>query len=76
MDDFFINPILDLFSSSSKEPSNTIKISPIVPNIGKVDVKSGKLMLNSVVASLTTQPNTRSRITEGILVIDAVRSNK
>lgn len=40
VNDFLTSQNLDLLSSSSKEPSRTIKISPIVPKMGRIGVKS------------------------------------
>lgn len=40
--DFLISPNLDLLSSSSNEPSSTIRISPTVPNTGRTGEKSGR----------------------------------
>ena len=40
--DFLIRPNLDLFNSSSNEPSSTIRISPTVPKTGRIGEKSGR----------------------------------
>jgi hypothetical protein len=74
--DFLINPNLVLLSSSSNEPSSTIKISPIVPKTGRTDEKLGSRISNHTVSCLTTQPKSNKRITEGTLVFEDVRSNK
>ena len=65
---FIIIEIFDLLSSSSKEPSNTIRIKPIVPNIGSSGFKSGICNWKKSVVCLTNQPKSKSRITEGIFV--------
>jgi hypothetical protein len=71
----FYEPNLDLLSSSSKNLRALSRIRPMVPNTGKVEVRSGTLMPKKNVASLTINPKSSNNITEGILVIDAVRSN-
>ncbi len=70
-----MSPILDLLSSSSKEPSSTIKISPIVPNSGNIAEKSESWMFKKSVVCLTTHPKINNKITDGIFVLDEVRSN-
>lgn len=74
--DFNIKPVFDLFSSSSSEPSNTINIKPMVPNIGRIEVRSGKLILSKEVICFTTHPSNKSKITEGIFVLSEVISNR
>lgn len=68
--------IFDLLSSSSNEPSKTIKISPIVPMIGSNGVRSGMLKLKIVDACLTSHPESNNKITDGILVRGEVMSKK
>ena len=63
-----------LFNSNSKEPSNTIRIKPIVPNIGSIGVKSGKVILTKSRSCLTEKPKISSNITEGIFVFDELKS--
>jgi hypothetical protein len=41
MDEIPISGNYDVFNSSSREPSKTIRINPIVPKIGKIVVRSG-----------------------------------
>ena len=65
----------DLFISSSREPSKTISINPTVPNTGKIGFKSGMFIFNLVEISLTQNPKISNKITEGILVLEAVMSN-
>ncbi len=73
--DFFTRPIFDLLNSNSNDPSRTIKTRPIVANIGNSSVKSGSLNSKRRVTCFIPQPNNNSRITEGMLVFDAVRLN-
>lgn len=40
--DFLISPNLDLLSSSSNEPSRTMRIRPTVPKTGRIGEKSGR----------------------------------
>ena len=40
-EDFFTKGNFERVSSNSKDPSKTIKISPIVPKIGRTEVKLG-----------------------------------
>jgi hypothetical protein len=70
-----MKPSFDLFNSSSKEPSKTINISPTVPNIGRIEDKSGTLSSKKIAPCLTNQPTVSKRMTEGILVLDELISN-
>ena len=67
-DDFLTKGNLDRVSSSSNEPSKTININPIVPKIGRTDVKFGISILKKLEICFTPQPKNNSKITEGILV--------
>ena len=67
-DDFLINDSLDLLSSSSNEPSKTIKIRPMVPSIGNSGFKSGICMWNKSTVCFTIQPHSTRSMTEGIFV--------
>lgn len=69
------NPILDLFTSNSSEPSRTIKINPTVPNIGNVLSKFGMSSSKKLATCLAINPNVSNNMTEGILVLDALMSN-
>lgn len=40
-DDFFTKGNFDRVSSNSKDPSKTIKISPMVPKMGNTEVRLG-----------------------------------
>jgi len=73
---FFTIGNFDLSNSNSKEPSNTIKISPMVPSIGSNEERSGTTTLKKTVSCLMTQPKRSNKITEGILVLAELRSNK
>ena len=73
--DFLISPNLDLLSSSSNEPSSTIKINPTVPKTGRTGEKFGSCMLNHTVSCLTAQPKSNKKITEGTFVLEDVKSN-
>jgi len=68
-------PILDLLTSSSKDPSKTISIKPTVPKIGKVLSKFGMSRLKKFANCLAINPNVSNKMTEGILVLDALMSN-
>ncbi|MEO7174161.1 MAG: hypothetical protein ABI002_00120, partial [Saprospiraceae bacterium] len=72
--DFLIRGAFDLLNSSSRDPSKTIKISPTVPSNGSMGVKSGILIAKNCVKYLTTKPKANSRITDGTLVLDDVKS--
>lgn len=74
--DFLISFTFDLLSSNSKDPSNTINISPTVPRMGKIEEKSGRLKSRKFVICLTTHPKSNNKNTEGIFVLEEVRSNK
>lgn len=68
--DFNISGILLLRTSSSSDPSNTIRISPMVPNDGKSELKSGVFMFSHLVASCANHPVNNKIITVGILILD------
>ena len=70
-----MNGNLDLFNSSSREPSRTIKISPTVPSPGNKEVKSGTGSCRYSVPCFTAQPTSSKNITEGIFVFEEVMSN-
>jgi hypothetical protein len=74
-DDFLTIGSLERVNSSSKEPSNTIKINPIVPKMGKIDVRLGIEISKKEEACLTPHPKNSKRITDGILVFAEVISN-
>jgi len=74
--DFLISLNLDLFSSNSRAPSNTISINPNVPKIGSKPERSGILKEIRSAICLADHPKINSRITEGIFVRADVRSNK
>lgn len=59
---------------SSREPSRTIKIRPIVPITGSKGEKSGSVIFKSIETWLVVQPNNSSSITDGILVLEELRS--
>jgi len=65
----------DLFSSKSSDPSKTITIKPIVPNMGNKASSFGISICVSSVICLTPQPKISNKITEGIFVLEAVSSN-
>ena len=67
-DDFPTKGNLDFVSSNSNEPSRTININPIVPKIGKTEVKFGISIAKKVETCLTPHPNDKSKITDGIFV--------
>jgi hypothetical protein len=67
--DDFNQTNFDLLSSNSSEPSNTIKINPIVPKIGNVEVKSGISISNNNVVSLTNHPKTSNSMTDGFACV-------
>lgn len=71
-----INRNFDRSISSSSEPSNTIRIKPTVPNIGRIGFKSGTSMLSEVEKKLTPKPNASNKITDGIFNFDVVISNR
>lgn len=73
-EDLWITVSLDLLISNSNEPSNTIKIKPIVPKIGKIGFRFGIFNWKKVLACLVKKPNANNKITEGIFVFDDVRS--
>ena len=73
--DFLTSAIFDLLKSNSKEPSSTMRIRPIVANMGRSLEKSGISKSKNRVNCLMPHPNSNSRITEGMLVLEAVRLN-
>lgn len=73
---FFTNGSFDLFSSSSREPSSTIKINPTVPSKGNNDERSGTDTEKKTVNCLSIQPNSNKRITVGILVLAELISKR
>ena len=75
IDVVFTKGSLDLVSSNSNEPSSTIKIKPIVPKIGKTEVKFGISILKKVDACFTPQPKKSNKMTDGIFVRDELMSN-
>lgn len=74
MKDFFTNENFEGFNSSSREPSNTIRINPIVPKIGKIGLRLGILIPTVVEICLTSHPSNSNKITEGTLVFEEVIS--
>jgi hypothetical protein len=74
-DDFLTMGSLERVNSSSNEPSKTIKIKPIVPKMGSIDVRLGIEISKKEEACFTPQPKNSNRITEGILVFAEVISN-
>jgi hypothetical protein len=70
-----ITGYFDLLISNSSEPSRTIRISPRVPSIGSIEERLGMGIEKKVVACFTSQPNSRSKITDGILVLEELISN-
>src|SRR5690554_134845 len=74
MIDFSIKGNFDLLSSNSKEPSNTMTINPIVPRIGNNPLRLGTLILKISVICCKPHPKISNKITEGILVLDVVKS--
>jgi len=74
-DDFLTNGSFERVSSSSNEPSKTIKISPIVPKIGRTDVKFGISIAKKAENCFTPHPKKSNKITEGILVLEELMSN-
>lgn len=73
--DFFKTESLDLLNSSSKDPSRTITIKPIVPKIGSSPLRLGTLILKTSVNCCNPYPERSKRITDGIFVLDVVKSN-
>ena len=63
-----------LFNSNSKEPSSTINIKPMVPNMGKIGVRSGIDIWTKLNNCFTEKPRIKSNITDGILVFDELKS--
>src|SRR5690554_7175953 len=64
--DFFKTESLDLLNSSSKDPSRTITIKPIVPKIGSSPLRLGTLILKTSVNCCNPHPERSKRITDGI----------
>jgi hypothetical protein len=64
------------FKVNSREPSNTITISPIVPKTGSTADKDGISIPRKIVTCFNPQPSRINKITDGIFVFDAVRSNR
>jgi len=75
-EDFETTVSLDLFSSSSNEPSRTISISPTVPKTGRTGVRFGIDMPKKTAPCFTHQPNMSNRITDGIFVFEALISKR
>ena len=73
-EDFPTKGNLDLFNSNSSEPSKTINISPIVPKIGRIGVRSGIESSSRAELCLTAHPKTSSKITVGIFVLGELKS--
>jgi hypothetical protein len=73
---FVIILFLLLSSSRSSDPSSTISIRPTVPRRGRENEISGISILIRVANSFINHPRARSRITDGILVLDEVRSKR
>ena len=65
----------NLMISNCNEPSKTMRISPIVPKIGKIGFKFGTEIFRLSVISFAQKPKSKSNITDGILVLEAVMSN-
>lgn len=66
----------DLSNSNSREPSNTIRINPTVPSMGSNTERSGTTTLKKTVSCLMTQPKSSNKMTEGILVLAELKSNR
>ena len=73
--DFLMSPIFEGCNFNSRDPSSTIKIKPIVPNIGSTGCKFGIGVCIILSICPTPNPRIRSIITDGILVFFALRSN-
>ena len=74
IEDLRIKGSFDLFISNSKEPSKTIRIKPIVPKIGSIGFKFGIEIFRLSVTSFAPNPKSKSNITDGIFVLEAVMS--
>jgi hypothetical protein len=74
MEDLKIKGSFDLLISNSNEPSNTIRIKPIVPKIGNIGFKFGIEIFRFSVMSFTPKPNSSNKITDGIFVLKVVMS--
>ena len=70
-EDLRIRGTLDLFISNSNEPSNTIRMRPTVPKIGKTGFKFGTEKGKPSDSCFAINPRTNNRITDGILVLEA-----
>lgn len=68
--------VFALLNSSSSDPSRTMRISPTVPSTGSRELRSGILTFIMMVTCFTHQPSKSSRITEGILEMDELISNR
>ena len=73
--DFLMSPVFDGCNFNSKDPSSTIKIKPIVPNIASTGCTFGSVVGIILSIGPTPNPRIRSIITDGILVFFALRSN-
>lgn len=68
-----MSPIFDLLSPNSKAPSSTIKTSPIVAMIGNKLEKPDSSNPKINVSCFMLQPKSNNKITEGVLVFEAVK---
>ena len=66
--DFRIRGSFDLLSSSSRDPSSTIRIKPIVPKMGSSSDKLGMCKFKVSQIRRTAQPISSRSIAVGILV--------
>ena len=73
-EDLKIKGSFNLLISNSNEPSKTMRISPIVPKIGKIGFKFGTEIFRLSVMSFAPNPKSKSNITDGIFVLEAVMS--
>ena len=76
INDFLTNAVLDLLNSTSSEPSNTIRIRPRVPSMGKSPDNSGTSIPKNTAICFTAHPKSSNKITDGIFVLDDEKSNK
>ena len=74
--DFFITAFFSGVYFNSNAPSNTIKIKPSVPRVGKMAAKLNVGKLKYPIACCIPIPNSINSITEGILVLPAIISNR
>jgi hypothetical protein len=72
--DFLINGNLVILNSSSSEPSSTMRIRPNVPSIGSSAVRFGIFIFSIAEPCCTSHPKNSNSKTDGILVLDEVRS--